>query len=166
MSIIRVPAAADPIDVDEQTFVEVEMHIDEAFHLPASYWPPGHMLCNPFWCSRDRYHYHHNLSHPPGLAGSIPYWRYLIDQDPDRLLPVEPESIQVDLARLDSMDRTRILAFRRSFRNYRLGRGPSTIPYPDPRFHHGWDDPLDEDIENTPPLQDWNFDYQSGLYYP
>lgn len=167
MSIIRLPPAAqETIDVDAETFVEVEMHLDERLDLVASYWPPGHRLCNPFWCSRDNYHFHHSRSHPPGLSGSDPYWIYLLESDPDRLLPVEPESIQRDLARLSSMDRTRILAIRRSFRNYRLARGPSTIPQPDPRFHRAWDDPLGEDLENAPPLQDWNFDFRSGLYYP
>lgn len=165
MSIIRLPSAADPIDVDAENLVEVELHVHDMFSLDASRWPPGHALCNHY-CSGVEYHFHHDLSHPHGRPGAYPYWVYLIEVDSDRLLATEPPSIYRDLSRLPSLDRNQLLALRRSYRNYRHRRGPSTIPQRDPSIHRGWDDPLKEDLENTPPLQDWNFDYQSGLYFP
>lgn len=160
-----VPLPTDPIDVDAENLVEVELHVHDLFSLQASRWPPGHALCN-HWCSMVDYHFHHDRSHPRGLPGGYPYWVYLIELDSDRLQAMEPYSIHRDLSRLPALDRNQILALRRSYRNYRLRGGPSTVPQRQPFIHRGWDDPLKEDLENTPPLQDWNYDYQSDLYFP
>jgi len=167
MSIIRSPILSTPVDVEEEpSFIHTEAYADPLYP-ESSMWPPGHQECNPFYCSPDNYHYHHILSHVEGEhPGATTYYLYLALQDPSRLLPQDPSSLEHDLRRMTSLCRAQILALRAAFRLYRAGRAPRTIPQPSPRLLFAWDDPSGEDSENVPPLQDWNFDPVSALYYP